>query len=56
MNDLDLNLKYSNVYKNQNKNMYFNKSDISNEEIDYLIHQNFQFFENIRNYLIQISY
>ena len=22
MNDLDLNLKYSNVYKNQNKNMY----------------------------------
>ena len=44
MNDLDLNLKYSNVYKNQNKNMYFNKSDISNEEIDYLIHQNFQFF------------
>ena len=44
MNDLDLNINYSNVIKNHNINMYFNKQDISNEAKYYLIRQNFQFF------------
>jgi hypothetical protein len=44
MNDLDININYSNVNLKRNKNMYSNKSDISKEEKDYLIEKNFQFF------------
>jgi hypothetical protein len=44
MNDLDININYSNVNLKRNKNMYSNKADISKEEKDYLIEKNFQFF------------